>query len=346
MATKQSPLSHIGSVTSFLSLQRYFDHHSWKTQFAFAQRVSRYGQFYLVGADMLDGYYSDEYSVDRVRLVELAARVGVRAHIVGISFNNNPTEKCVQALLRLPPMARITARDPISLARLQQHTGRPIELVADVAFSLEPAKDSSVVQTTLSWVREQKNLGRTIVGVNVNYLILREVAGLTPEALVLANVRFIIELFEQASRISIVLLPHDFRMDVSDVSLSRDVLAQLPDEVKHCTMQLPTPFNATDIKAIVAELDIVLSGRMHLAIACLGQGTPVACIVYQDKFEGLYQHFGLSNLTLDPNRSMQPQQISQFLLPHIHQSDVLRKQIQFKLPQILQLAKLNFVPPA
>lgn len=47
------------------------------------------------------------------------------------------------------------------------------------------------------------------------------------------------------------------------------------------------------------SLDAVVTGRMHLAIACLGQSVPAACISYQDKVEGLYQLLGLEGLAID-----------------------------------------------
>lgn len=47
------------------------------------------------------------------------------------------------------------------------------------------------------------------------------------------------------------------------------------------------------IKRLTGQLDLAITGRMHLVIASLGSGTPTLSITYQDKFEGLYRHFDL-----------------------------------------------------
>lgn len=337
---------HVGDVNSLFNLQAFFKNQTWRSQVAFVRRVSRCAQFYVFGTDMMDGFYGEQLSVDRATLAGLAARAGVRTQIVSISFNNTPTSGSVHALRALPASVRITARDPISHERLVRIVQRPIELTADVAFLLEPATDSQTVTTTLDWVRAQKAQGRTVVGVNVNHLLLRQVPGLTPEQLACTHALAIQELFAQNAQLSFLMVPHDVRDEVSDVSLARDVLAELPAELRPYAMQVPSPFHAPDIKAIVAELDMVLSGKMHLAIACFGRSTPVACVVYQDKFEGLFRHFELSDLTLDPSLVMQPGQLSGFLGPHIQHRDALQEHIKGKLPHVLQLAQLNFVPPA
>lgn len=90
------------------------------------------------------------------------------------------------------------------------------------------------------------------------------------------------------------------------------------------------------------ELDLVLSGKMHLAIACLGQATPVACISYQDKFEGLFQQFDLENMIIEPTEAFQPGRLADFLWPLIEKRKEIRHHIQLKLPYIQQLAQANF----
>ena len=42
-------------------------------------------------------------------------------------------------------------------------------------------------------------------------------------------------------------------------------------------------------------VDLVLTGRMHLAIAALGMGTPPLCVAYMDKFEGLFHLFDIAS---------------------------------------------------
>ncbi|TLN28532.1 glycosyl transferase family 1, partial [bacterium] len=104
----------------------------------------------------------------------------------------------------------------------------------------------------------------------------------------------------------------------------------------------PSSIHAAEIKAICGQLDLALSGRMHMAIACLGQGTPVACITYQGKFEGLYRHFELDGLTIDPVTATQPGRLAAFFLPVIDRREAIRRQIQSQLPKVRVLAAENF----
>jgi polysaccharide pyruvyl transferase WcaK-like protein len=82
---------------------------------------------------------------------------------------------------------------------------------------------------------------------------------------------------------------------------------------------------------------------MHLAIACLGQGTPVACVTYQGKFEGLFRHFELDGMTIEPEQAFQPEGLVKFLMPLIEKRKDISKQVQLKLPQVQQLAQVNFI---
>jgi polysaccharide pyruvyl transferase WcaK-like protein len=65
---------------------------------------------------------------------------------------------------------------------------------------------------------------------------------------------------------------------------------------------MPVTLDSWEIKALSGQVDLVLTGRMHLAIAALGMGTPAFCTVYQGKFEGLMQMFELEGMTITPSR--------------------------------------------
>jgi len=76
-------------------------------------------------------------------------------------------------------------------------------------------------------------------------------------------------LFAENANLSFLLIPHDTREDFNDATLADMTLARLPAQVLSFSRIVPAPIEAAEIKAIVKDLDIVLSGRMHIAIACL-----------------------------------------------------------------------------
>jgi polysaccharide pyruvyl transferase WcaK-like protein len=55
-----------------------------------------------------------------------------------------------------------------------------------------------------------------------------------------------------------------------------------------------------EVRGLAAGAALVLTGRMHLAILALTQGTPVVVLRTRGKVEGLARMFGLEPYTLDP----------------------------------------------
>jgi polysaccharide pyruvyl transferase WcaK-like protein len=326
-----------------LDFSDYFDGGSWQSEARFLQQAGRYRRFLCIGADVMDGYYSDYRTLQRLRLVAQAAKTGAQTTILGFSFNAQPTQATVDALRALPKSVRLCARDPVSQRRLLKHLQRPVALVADLAFLLSPDDDSEKVGEVTRWIAEEKEAGRVILGVNANYLHLRALNSENPTRLVTAYIRMLSDLHALRPRLSFVLLPHDARGAHCDVFLADSIRAGLPKALQPHTLKIPTPCTAAEIKAICGALDLVLSARMHVAIACLGQGTPVACITYQGKFKGLFEHFGLDKLTISPQTAFQNGSMSQFLLPILERREALRTQITARVPHVQALARRNFL---
>ncbi|MBW4560983.1 MAG: polysaccharide pyruvyl transferase family protein [Mojavia pulchra JT2-VF2] len=313
--------------------------------FHFAHAVSSYECFYCIGADVMDGYYSEKDTLQRLKFVSMANAMGVKAAVVSFSFNDKPIPNVIQSLQELPSDIRLCSRDLISYQRLIHHLKRPVELGADLAFLLNPDMDTEIVESISQWVCQQRANNRIVVGINANYKLIDELEVKTLDQLIKTFVDTLIGLYSKNEKLSFLLIPHDFRNigeKNSDVFLAEAILEVLPSEIRtHCT-KVPTPCSAREIKAICRNLDIVLSGRMHLAIACLGQETPAACITYQGKFEGLYKHFELDGMTIEPQQALQPGNLVNFFMPLIEKRDDIRKHIRAKLPNIQKLAKANF----
>lgn len=331
--------SHLVPITETIELCSYLQYGNWKGLLKFAHAVSQYEQFYCLGTDVLDGYYSSDGTLRRVKLVSLAVKTGTKAAILGFSFNNQPTPESVQALRDLPLNVRLSSRDPISQLRLMHHLHRPVELVADLAFLLHPIDDSEIVLSVAQWISEQHSGGRTVIGINANPMHISHLKVQSLEYLSQIYVDTLVELYSKNEEFSFVLIPHEIG---DEIVLAEAILKDLPSKMQPNCIKLPTPCKAAEIKSICRHLDIVLSGRMHLAIACLGQGSPVACITYQGKFEGLFRHFDLDGMTIEPSQAFPSGNLVKFLMPLIEKREDISKHIHSKLPQIQQLAHANF----
>ena len=295
-----------------------------------------------MGTDVLDGYYSEQRSLRRIALAELAAETGARTTMVGFSFNGEPKATCVEAMRNLPPQVQLCCRDPFSLARVERWAERPARLVADAAFLLEPATGSELVSLVSQWVRVQRLDSRIVVGINANSLLLRKgvLAGSDQVASIYG--RGLTEVFSRNGHLSFLLMPHDFRGAINEISLMAAIWEALPPEVRDRSLVPPTPFSAAEAKAMCTELDLVFTGRMHLAIAALSQGIPACCVSYQDKMEGLFRHFELDGMTIMPDQVVQPGVLADFLIGMIEERSEYQERIRARLPKIRRLAQANY----
>lgn len=325
-----------------LPMQDYFAYSAWRVRFRFAYVASRQRHIYFYGTDQMDGFYFESFLLKQLDLLRLGVQCGTPGTIVGFSYNRKPTPRAVQAVQELPPNVTLCVRDPISIQRVSQYIHRPLKLTADAAFLLRPAAASPRIAEVLKWIRQQRDEGRILVGVNLNNLFLNQVASLSVEELVKTYRLALEDMLASQGNLSFLLLPHDARGEVNDFDLAHALLSALPENERSIFSCLPDDIRADEIKAVCGELDIVLSARMHVAIACLGMGIPVACMTYQDKFEGLYEHFGLKGMTISPEQALHPGAFANFFLPLIQRRSQLRAQIQQQLPHILQLSGANF----
>ena len=339
---REDQWEHVRGVSHRLVLHDHFRGGSLGALVRFAAKARRYGRVYLLGTDVIDGHYNTIRSLRRIELVRTAARVGVMTSIVGCSFNDAAPAQVIAALRSLPEDVRICCRDPISQSATAAALGRAVELVADPAVLLPADHDAECVRCAAQWVTVQRDRARTVLGVNVNHLLLNADPSLSRQSLVDAFVETISELHEHQRSLSFCLIPHDSRGEVSDVALAQSVFDALPAQVRDSSYLVQFPITAAQAKAIVSYVDCVFSGKMHLAIACLSQCIPVGCITYQGrKFEGLFCHFGLEGVTVEPHGSVNPAVLVPFIRSIIDRRDALREQIRARLPAVRALAMKN-----
>jgi colanic acid/amylovoran biosynthesis protein len=184
-----------------------------------------------------------------------------------------------------------------------------------------------------------------VVGVNANFILMPNPDGQSLEELASVYHRFVEEAVKSNPAFRCVFLGHD-RRGQDEFAFAGVIYRSLPPHLQAYCERQDEPCSFREMKAICASLDLVITGRMHLSIASLGGGTPVGCIVYNDKFEGLIQgHFGLQNVLVEPHEAFGYRGLSKFyseLLPRLSQ---MRGTIQERLPHVVALARDNFRQP-
>lgn len=306
---------------------------------AFNRLIRAHQGLFVMGADILDGNYGIAQVARIAAYCNHSAKLGIPATLLGFSFNNRPRWASLHALSRLHRGVTVNVRDAVSLDRFTRLVGIPAQLCADCAFLMPPAAEAADAETE-AWIAQQRAAGRIPIGVNLNaHAFAPMLTRIGMDDLVSGIADRLVHT-AQRHALAVLLIPHDFKPESGDLvmleALSRHLHAVGWTHVR----KLETP-RADHVKRIVGQLDLVLTGRMHLAIAALGSGTPVLSITYQDKFEGLYQHFGLSIEHALKAEECLGDVFCTKLDAALAQRHANRTRIADRLPHVLALAERN-----
>lgn len=338
VATATSQASLAARQMGFEPLE-VWDEGLWAT----VEAVNRYAPscMAILGADCMDGYYNPLTTLRLLVTADMAARSGVRVAFLGFSFNESPNPDLKAAFNELSPEVSINIRDRVSYERFTAFTRTSAALVADSAFMLPPAETAGKIQCYKSWVADQMQEGKPVIGFNVHPMLLRT---RTPEAIARIIDASAVELDRvlRETDISLCLISHDYRGEDGDDVCLAPLYERLSiahgSRVFYATEQL----SAAELKRLTSFLSGVVTGRMHLAIASLGVGTPVAALTYQDKFQGLFKHFDLDeSLLLAPQELVERGRLSELIKHFIAVLPILRKKVEARLPAVKDLSARN-----
>ena len=354
---RQAGFDHIGVLT-YDQTDRYttdptIQHHQLRDYLCygleegmmrFIHIAQAYTHFFLIGADVMDGYYSAKETRAKIEIAEIAVRCGLNTSLLGFSFNDHADEDCVEALRELPTSVAMYARDPVSYRRLSHLLGRHITPSADLAFLLIPNASRLEVEAFLDKMNGLKAAGRILFGINVTNMILGKTSTLAQVVTLLGYVRqMMLAAAEQYPNITFILFSHDNRGPMSDVILSKRLADSLHGVLTNTQLLLvPEALDSDEIKALCAPLDGAFTCRMHFGIACLSQGVPIAAIGYQGKFEGLMERFDLVNMLLPDVNSLNPDSLTTLMKQLIKERTHLKAHVLERLPDIRRLAANNF----
>lgn len=305
----------------------------------FAKLLDQCQAVFGIGADVLDGKYDEWHTLKFCEYLNFSAKYKVPTSITGFSFNRNPNPASVVALANLNGNIPINVRDEFSLARFHKFVKRSGRLCADIAFLMPP--DLSTPHDKVDFIELQRRKRRKLIGINLNFHALqlgnstREIEAFTS----LFSERLI--KFGTDHCISIVLIPHDVKATSGDLTLLNAIFLKT-SQSGFLHLDLCAAANPAMVKNLCSDLDLVITGRMHLAIAALGVGTPVLCLAYQDKFEGLLSHFGLDeHFLVQPEECLNDVLFSK-ALDILERNVALKRHITSYLPEVIKLANTNF----
>jgi len=285
------------------------------------KNLGEYNELYVLGADVIDGGSQLHNAIEFFHLI---GKFNMPTRLIGFSFNNRPIKRIIEKFRALPEDTKIYVRDPSSFKRFVAETEVNAKQVADVAFLLKPKKPKPHI---LRWIKEQKLKSRIVLGVNIN-----------SNKLTKKIFQAYVDALGKLQNVSILIIPHDSRAFCGDLKAIQLLWKNLSNKLKKHSLKLGIT-RAREAKYICGELDCVLTGRMHLTIASLDQGTPVLCIGYQNKMEGLLHFFGLERYVVQRKTVAN---IINLLPDLIKNRRKIKVKIRRSLPKVKELARKNF----
>lgn len=281
----------------------------------------------VVGADIMDGAYNRRASVNRANLARLACKAGVQARVLGFSWNGRAEPQARHALRAASRAgARLLLRDPLSAARARGDGLENVVDAADTVFSAQ-AVDHTVADELLRALPADAR----IAVVNASGLVGKSLSQVDEYVAVIRRLR--------QRGLTVILLPHVSRPGADDMVICREIHERLADPGALLVGTLLAP---AAIRGLTARAELVVTGRMHLAIMALYNAVPAITLATQGKVEGLMQLFGTEALCVEPSAGFGARivGVADEVLDRL---DEVRDNIAARLPLVRERSRLNFV---
>ena len=253
----------------------------------FAEAAAGFDHVVFMGADILDGGYGHACSLQQFAMMERAHALSLPVDVLGFSFRSTDDPVILDAVRSVSSFARLHVRDAVSLERLAAAGCSGLVQVADLAFLFDEnaVPPSPQVSAVLDEVRRLRAQGLHPVGLHAAALKADGYLGFFDR---------LARAFADVPGVVAVLLPHDSRVfenKHSDTELLGRLAAYFSSRGLPLVNAVAACPDEAAVKRVAASLDVVVTSRMHLAIAAMSRNVPAVSFAYQGKFEGLYRFF-------------------------------------------------------
>ena len=190
----------------------------------------------------------------------------------------------------------ITARDDITHEYLTRRGLRNVEKAADLGFLLEAKPVSETVQAL-----KKSSQSKCLIGICPSALFFRKFRRGDYKSSVTAFA-------EMLDRVAVtrdaeyIFIPH---VMTPSGKMDDDVFSQeLSQQLTANSSVLAANLTPSEVKYVISKLNIVVTFRMHGAIAALDSLVPTIAISYSHKTDGLFAKLGITEWVIQNDGSM------------------------------------------
>lgn len=225
----------------------------------------------ILGADILDGTYAIENSITRLKVANRIATKGGNSYVF-FSFKSNAAKEVLDYIDTMSDKVNFYLRDELSMKNFQLLTGKEVKYFPDMAFFVNKIRISENKEITRKLLKI-KYEGYNLVGLNFSETAFRSMHNEFTFKNKKKYVKDIIEAILKSSKEKLYfgLLCHDIRHwdDYSSDADYQIIAEEVLKEMNYKNYILIDSSNThIDLLNILPAFDTVITGRMHLAIAC------------------------------------------------------------------------------
>lgn len=314
-----------GSLLSHRNINRF------RQAYALGRHLPRNSTLFAIGADMMDGGYSPATS-GRIWQIAAAVRLsGARARILGFSWKGRVADRVRRAArIAVALGVEVATRDVDSHDRFANEIDSVTLNASDIVFATPPlalGNPISRIQSLLS----KLDTDRPIAVLNVSALIAERYDYLEEHRCVVDALL--------TNGWQVILLPHVWNPSSDDRVVVRALFESL--ESRDSVHLMSEALSVAQERTLLSTVDLVVTGRMHLAVLSLLEGVVPIVISTQGKVSGLLKFFDLEDHCIDFSEGYGSRIASIVAGPESTLREAQGK-VKKRLPGVVAAARLNF----
>ncbi len=249
----------------------------------------------------------------------------------------SPVNKVLSKIV-LPRVTAICARGARTREHLNSLGLHNVTDVADLAFSLDEAKD---LPSSIDAQVSEAGDGFIVV---MPSAVVRGIYESKGDNYVAAVAELIRRIRQETGR-GVVIAPHSYRVGhgegrMNDGPVCREVGALFGDDALVVTVD--ADLSAGELRKLIGTGSVLVTSRFHAMISGLCTETPTVVVGWSHKYREVLDDFGLVDFGMDSHVLSTPDLVVNKVIDSLAKSDEYSQQIRVALPGVRERSAKNF----